>query len=70
MQKLSNKGQYIVSSHKGGTYAKFNRNKRKTKFDEVIKKSMEMPGPGTYQAHSEFGIYDNENYQSFRMKAR
>ena len=35
ISNLSGVGKYIISSHRGGTNAKFNKNKRNTKFDEI-----------------------------------
>lgn len=52
VSNLSNVGKYIVSAHRGGTKAKFDKSKRVTKFDQVINKSIEIPGPGSYRAPS------------------
>ena len=49
---LSNVGKYVISNQKGGTYAKFDNSKRKTKFDEAIRTGLEKPGPGYYKASS------------------
>ena len=45
-------GKYVMSNQKGGTYAKFDNSKRKTKFDEAIRTGLEKPGPGYYKASS------------------
>lgn len=51
-----------MSSHKGGTNAKFGHAKRMTKFDETIKEGKTKPGPGNYRFGSEFGHYDGDVY--------
>ena len=55
---LSKIGKYVVSAHKGGTKAKFDVEKRKTKFDEASLFGRKVPGPGNYKSPSEFGQYD------------
>ena len=52
MHNLSKVGRYIVSSNVGGTQAKFDKNKRVTKFDEAAKAAAVRPGPGYYKAPS------------------
>lgn len=42
----------MISNQKGGTYAKFDNSRRKTKFDEAISSGYEKPGPGYYKASS------------------
>lgn len=49
---LSNVGKYLMSTHKGGTNAKFDTSKRVTKFDECKRVGMTKPGPGYYRASS------------------
>lgn len=39
-------------------------------FDKVFKTELEKPGPGYYQAPSEFGQYDGEIYQELRQGKR
>jgi hypothetical protein len=41
-----------MSTHKGGTNAKFDAAKRTTKFDECTKTGLTKPGPGAYKATS------------------
>ena len=52
ISNLSNVGKYIVSSHRGGTKAKFDSEKRKTIFDEASRYSTLVPGPGNYKSPS------------------
>ena len=61
---LSNVGKYLISSHRGGTNAKFDNSKRLTKFDECTKVGSTKPGPGHYRANSQFGLYDGDVYSS------
>ena len=63
-------GKYVVSSHRGGTNAKFDGSKRVTKFDECAKVGMSKPGPGYYRAGSEFGQYDGEVYATINYKSK
>lgn len=49
---LSGIGKYLVSSQKGGTKAKFDKNSRVTKFDEAMKVGLTKPGPGSYRSSS------------------
>jgi len=58
VSKLSKVGKYIVSSHLGGTKAKFDNAKRISKFDEARINGLNRPGPGYYKQPSEFGQYD------------
>lgn len=53
----------MISSHRGGTRAKFDSAPRKTKFDEIMQTSVTKPGPGQYKAPSEFGQYDGDIYR-------
>ena len=41
-----------MSSHKGGTNAKFSKDKRTTVFDSIAKNGVLNPGPGRYRATS------------------
>jgi hypothetical protein len=41
-----------MSKLKGGTKAKFDKNGRKTHFDEAMKASLSKPGPGSYRSSS------------------
>lgn len=66
---LSNVGKYVMSSHRGGTYAKFDSSPRRTRFDEVARAALTRPGPGQYKAPSEFGVYDGEVYGSRGLNA-
>jgi len=52
LASLSGVGKYLVSNQKGGTKAKFDKNGRKTHFDEAMKASMSKPGPGAYRSSS------------------
>ena len=67
---LSSIGKYVMSSHKGGTKAKFDGSKRKTKFDECAVQAKTKPGPGAYRASSEFGQYDGDVYASRKWLIR
>lgn len=40
----------------------FDHSKRVTEFDEAKKKSVAIPGPGSYRIGSEFGQYDGDVY--------
>lgn len=59
---LSNKGKYVMSSHHGGTRAKFDNSKRVTQFATIEAASRKVPGPGSYRQSSEFGQYDGNVY--------
>lgn len=59
-----------MSTHKGGTNAKFNGAQRSTKFDECIKVAKSKPGPGAYKTSSEFGQYDGDVYSYQNRIAR
>jgi hypothetical protein len=59
---ISKNGHYPLSQSKGGTKAKFDSEPRETMFDRVFRKEIEKPGPGYYQAPSEFGQYDGDIY--------
>jgi hypothetical protein len=45
-------GKYLLSSHRGGTNAKFDFAARTTRFDEAAKAASVKPGPGDYKASS------------------
>ena len=49
---LSSQGKYIMSSHQGGTKAKFDRYKRISKFEAAEEASRKIPGPGSYRQSS------------------
>lgn len=49
---MSNAGKYIVSAHKGGTKAKFDSEKRITKFENAANFGKLNPGPGNYKTPS------------------
>ena|ERR1711937_231245 len=51
-----------MSNHKGGTGAKFDSERRRTRFDDAEIASKKLPGPGRYRASSEFGQYDGDVY--------
>lgn len=61
-----------MSSHRGGTNAKFDSAPRRTKFDEATRVGMTKPGPGYYKTGSEFGQYDGDvyNYHSMGSSSR
>lgn len=61
---MSKVGKYVMSNHKGGTGAKFDSDKRKTRFDDAESASKKLPGPGRYRATSEFGQYDGDVYSN------
>ena len=65
ISNLSKVGKYIVSVHRGGTNAKFDVERRKTRFDEAATSGKERPGPGDYKSPSEFGQYDGNVYDRF-----
>jgi hypothetical protein len=52
----------LLSKNKGGTGAKFERDRKESMFDRVFKKELANPGPGYYQLPSEFGQYDGNIY--------
>lgn len=60
----------MLSQHKGGNKAKFDNEKRVSLFDQVFKKELNNPGPGYYQAPSEFGLYDGDIYHELRHSKR
>ena len=49
-----------MSSGHGSTV--FDQSQRVTEFDEAKKKSVAVPGPGSYRIGSEFGQYDGDVY--------
>lgn len=49
ISNLSAVGKYVVSSHRGGTKAKFDKFKRIHQFEEIADKASQLPGPGRYQ---------------------
>ena len=59
-----------MSQNKGGTKAKFDKDRRDSMFDKVFRKELEAPGPGYYQMPSEFGQYDGDIYGEFRQSRR
>ena len=60
----------MLSQTKGGTKAKFDRDRRESTFDKIFRKELEAPGPGYYQAPSEFGQYDGDIYAELRNSRR
>jgi hypothetical protein len=60
----------VLSQNRGGTQAKFDRNRRESVFDEVYRKELERPGPGYYPLPSEFGQYDGDIYSQLRHSKR
>jgi hypothetical protein len=58
-----------MSSHRGGTNAKFDSAPRRTKFDDAIRVGLTKPGPGYYKAGSEFGLYDGDVYNFNQMSS-
>jgi hypothetical protein len=67
---MPNNGKYLLSNNKGGTKAKFDGEHRDTLFDQVFRRELSNPGPGYYQAPSEFGQYDGDIYVEMRKSKR
>ena len=53
-------GKYVLSSHRSRGSRPFNRAVRKHLIDEEKKKN--VPGPGTYEKPSDFGVYGDAKY--------
>lgn len=70
ISQMSNTGTYLLSQNKGGTRAKFDKDKRESMFDKVFRKELANPGPGYYQVPSEFGQYDGDIYNEMRTSKR
>lgn len=59
---MKGNAKYVLSKHKGAGTRAFDHNNRITFTDEFKIKSKKVPGPGDYEAPTEFGVYGDQKY--------
>ena len=59
---MSEKGKYVLSQRRGRGTRPFDHEGRETFTDSFRKGKKGIPGPGTYEKPSDFGVYGDVGY--------
>ena len=65
---MSEKGKYVLSQRRGRGTRPFDHEGRETFTDSFRKGKKGIPGPGTYEKPSDFGVYGDSKFLK-NMKA-